>query len=92
MKRIFLGIVVIGLLGMGCGRSNQEEAHEIKIGEYGSLTGSTATFGQSTHQGIELATSEINAADGLLGKKVKDKADVIVPAGKITFEIIEIGK
>ena len=31
-------------------------------------------------------------ARGLLGKKVKDKADVRVPAGKITFEIIEIGK
>jgi len=31
-------------------------------------------------------------AKGLLGKKVKDKADVIVPAGKITFEIIEIGR
>ena len=31
-------------------------------------------------------------AKGLLGKKVKDKADVLVPAGKITFEIIEIGK
>ncbi len=29
-------------------------------------------------------------AKGLLGKKVKDKADVMVPAGKITFEIIEI--
>ena len=31
-------------------------------------------------------------AKGLLGKKVKDKAEVQVPAGKITFEIIEIGK
>ena len=31
-------------------------------------------------------------ARGLLGKKVKEKADVQVPAGKITFEIIEIGK
>ncbi|TAL60053.1 MAG: transcription elongation factor GreA [Bacteroidetes bacterium] len=30
-------------------------------------------------------------AKGLLGKKVKDKADVVVPAGKLTFEIIEIG-
>lgn len=70
MKRIFLGIAVIGLW-MGCGKSNKEEANEIKIGEYGSLTGSTATFGQSTHKGIELATSEINAADGLLGKKVR---------------------
>jgi transcription elongation factor GreA len=31
-------------------------------------------------------------AKGLLGKKVKDKADVMVPAGKLTFEIVEIGK
>lgn len=31
-------------------------------------------------------------ARGLLGKKVKDKADVVVPAGKMTFEILEIGK
>src|SRR3990172_6154435 len=28
-------------------------------------------------------------ARGLLGKKVKDKADVVVPAGKMTFEILE---
>ncbi|MFN6040008.1 MAG: transcription elongation factor GreA [Bacteroidota bacterium] len=27
---------------------------------------------------------------GLLGKKIGDKADIQVPAGKITFEIIEI--
>ncbi len=30
-------------------------------------------------------------ARGLLGKKVKEKAVVDVPAGKITFEILEIG-
>lgn len=31
-------------------------------------------------------------AKGLLGKKVKEKADVMVPAGKMTFEILEIGR
>lgn len=31
-------------------------------------------------------------AKGLLGKKVKDKAEVMVPAGKMTFEILEIGR
>ena len=31
-------------------------------------------------------------AKGLLGKKVKDKVEVMAPAGKLTFEIIEIGK
>lgn len=44
---------------------------EIVIGEYGSLTGSEATFGQSTHEGIVLAVEEINAAGGLHGRKVR---------------------
>lgn len=47
-------------------------AHDqILIGEYGSLTGTTATFGQSTHSGITLAFEEINAAGGVAGKKLK---------------------
>ncbi len=44
---------------------------EILIGEYGSLTGTTATFGQSTDNGIKLAFDEINAAGGVLGKKLR---------------------
>ncbi|MDO8519463.1 MAG: ABC transporter substrate-binding protein [Deltaproteobacteria bacterium] len=43
---------------------------EIRIGEFGSLTGGTATFGQSTHEGILLATEEANKSGGLLGKKI----------------------
>ena len=31
-------------------------------------------------------------AKGLLGKRVKDKAEIHAPAGKLIFEIIEIGK
>jgi branched-chain amino acid transport system substrate-binding protein len=46
-------------------------ADEILIGEYGSLTGSTATFGISTKNGIDMAVDEINAAGGVLGKKVR---------------------
>jgi branched-chain amino acid transport system substrate-binding protein len=44
---------------------------EIVIGEYGSLTGTTATFGQSTHNGVMLAAEQLNAAGGVLGKKVR---------------------
>ncbi|HVN85793.1 MAG TPA: ABC transporter substrate-binding protein [Candidatus Binatia bacterium] len=44
---------------------------EIVIGEFGSLTGGTATFGTSTHEGLLLALQEINAAGGLLGKSVR---------------------
>ena len=41
------------------------------IGEFGSLTGTTATFGISTKNGIDMAIDEVNKAGGLLGKKVR---------------------
>lgn len=50
-----------------CSSSN----NDILIGEFGSLTGGTATFGQSTHNGIMLATDEVNNAGGLLGRKIR---------------------
>jgi len=45
----------------------------ILIGEFGSLTGSEATFGQSTHNGIMLAVEEQNAGGGVKGKKIAVK-------------------
>ena len=45
--------------------------NEIRIGEYGSLTGPQATFGISTRDGIQLAVDEINAAGGINGKSLK---------------------
>ena len=44
---------------------------EIPVGEFASLTGGSASFGQSSHKGTQLAIDEINAAGGLLGKKLK---------------------
>lgn len=43
----------------------------IPIGEYGSMTGKQSTFGQSTHEGIQLAIDEINGAGGLNGKQLQ---------------------
>jgi branched-chain amino acid transport system substrate-binding protein len=42
----------------------------IKIGEFASMTGSEATFGQSSHKGTQLAIDDLNAAGGVLGKKL----------------------
>ncbi len=70
MKK-FMGIsvaIIIYALISGCGES--ENRDEILIGEFSSLTGTTATFGQSTHHGLELAVDETNNAGGVLGKKV----------------------
>lgn len=67
--------IVVALFGTviqlgGCG-GGSSGGQEVVIGEYGSLTGSTATFGQSTHNAILMAVEEINAAGGVLGKQVK---------------------
>jgi branched-chain amino acid transport system substrate-binding protein len=43
----------------------------IKVGEFASLTGSEATFGQSSHKGTALAVSDINAAGGVLGESIQ---------------------
>lgn len=45
-------------------------ATEIRIGQYGSMTGGEATFGQSTDKGVRLAIDAKNAAGGIKGKKI----------------------
>jgi branched-chain amino acid transport system substrate-binding protein len=59
----------IAFLAITCaGPANQ---NEILIGEFTSFTGTTATFGQSTHNGIMLAFDQVNAAGGIGGKKIR---------------------
>jgi branched-chain amino acid transport system substrate-binding protein len=68
-SRVLLaGLLAAAVVLPSCRRSSGDE---ILIGEYGSLTGTTATFGQSTDHAIQMAFDEINAAGGLLGKKVR---------------------
>jgi len=40
----------------------------IKVGEFASLTGKEAAFGQSSHKGTLLAIEELNATGGVLGR------------------------
>jgi branched-chain amino acid transport system substrate-binding protein len=58
------------LAASGCGKS--QSSTDILVGEYGSMTGSEATFGQGTHKGIMLAIDEINSSGGVLGRQLKD--------------------
>lgn len=46
-------------------------AEDIPVGEFASLTGGSASFGQSSHKGTLLAIEEINAAGGVLGKNLR---------------------
>ncbi|HRQ89771.1 MAG TPA: ABC transporter substrate-binding protein [Bacteroidia bacterium] len=47
----------------------------IVIGEFASLTGKEANFGTSAHEGTVLAVEQINAAGGVLGKKIELKTE-----------------
>lgn len=51
--------------------SHDRGSGPILIGHYGSMTGSEATFGQSTDRGIRLAISERNAAGGVKGRPIE---------------------
>jgi len=61
-------LAAVALTVAGCQKSS---TNEIVIGEFASLTGKEATFGQSSHEGTLLAVEEISVAGGVLGKKVK---------------------
>lgn len=67
----FAAVGLLSLAGMSAACGNTAEP--IVIGHYGSLTGSEATFGQSTSNGIKLAIKEFNAAGGLNGRMVELK-------------------
>ena len=63
-------LAIATALACGCKRQTQN-TNEIVVGEYGSLTGATATFGQASHDGTMLALEQINKAGGVLGKQVR---------------------
>jgi branched-chain amino acid transport system substrate-binding protein len=71
---VFTAALAVSLLLTGCNKpatpgAGAEDA--IKVGEFASLTGSEATFGQSSHKGTQLAVDELNANGGVLGKKIQ---------------------
>ncbi len=70
----FLAAVAAALFLTGCNKPSSAPGaggDTIKVGEFASLTGKDATFGISSHEGTLMAIEEINAAGGLLGKKLE---------------------
>jgi branched-chain amino acid transport system substrate-binding protein len=59
------------LFSSACQPGGKSDSNEILIGEYGSLTGTTAAFGISVKNGVEFAIDEINSQGGVLGKKIR---------------------
>jgi len=57
--------------GSGNRAAQDTSGDEILVGHYASMTGDNSTFGIETDQGIQLAVKELNAAGGVLGKKIR---------------------
>src|SRR2546423_1993276 len=77
-KVLILLTAALSMVLFGCppksetaGAGGPATGGDILVGEYGSLTGAQATFGQSTHNGIMMAADEINGAGGINGRKIK---------------------
>ena len=72
MRRLNLIVAFVSVLLAGCPPPETNPAGgEILVGEYGSLTGTEATFGQETHNAIMIAMDEVNAAGGVNGRKIR---------------------
>lgn len=66
-----LVLAAIFLLRPAATRADDSSAGDILVGEYGSMTGSEATFGISTDHGIKLAVKQQNDKGGINGRKIK---------------------
>ncbi|HBZ68632.1 MAG TPA: ethanolamine utilization protein EutJ, partial [Deltaproteobacteria bacterium] len=66
-----LGAALLACGPGGGGSGDGKTAAPIKIGHFASLTGDTATFGQSTDRGIRMAIEQINEAGGVLGRPLE---------------------
>jgi branched-chain amino acid transport system substrate-binding protein len=59
------------VFGTSLALSGAAMAQDISVAVVGPMTGSEASFGQQFKSGAELAVADINAAGGLLGRKLK---------------------
>jgi branched-chain amino acid transport system substrate-binding protein len=73
-RSVGLGVILVSALGMArcTGRSeSQLPPAAIVLEHYGSMTGPSASFGDSTERGIRLAVREANDQRGILGRRIE---------------------
>lgn len=75
MRLTRIVLVTAALLAAACRPDREaqtaDSSGDIPVGVYGAQTGSEAAFGSSTINGVRIAAEEINAAGGVLGRKIR---------------------
>jgi len=93
---IFVLLALIVLLPTACAPKEAAAPATIKIGFSGALSGDQAVWGQADRDGLLLTVEQMNAAGGILGKKVEviaydDKGDQL-EAVNVTKRLINEDK
>src|SRR5689334_15796143 len=77
-KRVLIAALSAAMAVLGAaacerksGTGSTSTTGDIVVGMYGSLTGDGASFGQSSKEGADLAVEEVNAAGGVMGRKIR---------------------
>jgi branched-chain amino acid transport system substrate-binding protein len=72
-RRCLVAVLSVGGLSLlsACGGEKTPGAEGIQVGFFGALTGPTATFALSGKNGSTFAADQINAAGGVLGKRIE---------------------
>jgi branched-chain amino acid transport system substrate-binding protein len=68
-KSGYLIVAVLALLAAAC--ANEKKDDVIRIGYVGALSGDTSLWGQAGLNGLYLTADKINAAGGVLGRKIE---------------------
>lgn len=70
MKWLARIMIVVLLMGLVTGFAPAQDKTEIKMGVLCPLTGVISAYGQDQQNAVQMAVDEINAAGGILGKKI----------------------
>ncbi|HSK69009.1 MAG TPA: ABC transporter substrate-binding protein [Candidatus Limnocylindria bacterium] len=70
-KRSLISVLVALALIMAVAGPALADAHTIKIGGIGVLSGDYGKYGQAVQEGVNLYVKQVNAAGGVLGKPVE---------------------
>jgi branched-chain amino acid transport system substrate-binding protein len=68
---LLLGTLILAACAPGREAQTADTTGDIPVGVYGALTGDQAAFGTATVNGVRLAADEINAAGGVLGRRIR---------------------
>jgi branched-chain amino acid transport system substrate-binding protein len=80
MRRIATSALALAIALFACSKKQEDGGGgtpaadakgPIKVGEVGSMTGTEATFGISSHRGIQLRVDEVNASGGVKSRQIQ---------------------